>query len=219
MKTAYAAVICILALLFSACVTGDEITSYVIDPDGSVAFSIYRLNLTSDATDGKKAKEELANYIQELEEKRGDFFTKLVKANAKEVKATILRKVSPASVLITGCIPSLNDFAAYISEKDEEGSLVWTPISRECARGFLIEWTALKPPKEKALPEPVKPRADSFSEMRFALAEGSFTKARGFLIAHDKRSALLDMDTISKMGNWEIPSATLSLEWEIPEAP
>lgn len=218
MKVVYAAVIGILAFILSGCVTGDEITSYVIDPDGTVAFSIYRLNLTSDET-GEDAKKDLANYIQELEAKRSGLFANLAKANAKEVKVTILRKASPASVLITGIIPSLNDFASCMSEKDEEGSVVWTPISRERTRGFLIEWTALKPPKEKALPEPVKPRADYFSEMRFALAEGSFTKAHGFLVSHDKRSALLDIDTISNMENWEIPSATLSLEWQIPEAP
>ena len=96
MKAAYAAIIGVLALFFSACVSGDEITSYVIEPDGAVAFSIYRLNLTSDQT-GEDAKNELANYIQELEEKKDDPFTGFAKANAEEVKVTVLRATSPAS--------------------------------------------------------------------------------------------------------------------------
>jgi len=214
-KAACAAVICILAFL-SACITGDEITSYVIDPDGSIAFSIYRLNLTSTET-GEDAKEDLAVYIRDLEKGSGNLFTKLTEANAKEVKVTILRRTAPASVLIMGRIPSLNDFAVYLSEKDEESSLVCTPISKESVRGFLIEFTR-KPSKEKEKgePGPAAPRADAFSEVRFSLAEGTFTKAQGFFISRDKRSALIDMDTFSKMSNPDIFSLTLSLEWQIP---
>jgi len=33
----------------------------------------------------------------------------------------------------------------------------------------------------------------------FALAEGRFTKAQGFIIAHDGKSALLDMETLDKV--------------------
>jgi hypothetical protein len=217
MKAAYAAVICILAFLLSACVTGDEITSYVIESDGAISFSIYRLNLTSDQA-GEDAKKDLANYLQEMDEMRGAPFTKLVKANAKEVSVTILRQVSPASVLITGRFPSLNDFAAYISEEDEDSILVCAPISRERIRGILFELTH-KPSKENAQSGSARPRADSFNETRFALAEGSFTEARGFLLAHDKRSAIHDDDTLLKMWNSQIPLITLSLEWQIPETP
>lgn len=217
MKAACAAVIGILAFLLSACVTGDEITSYVIDPDGSVAFSIYRLNLTSDQT-GEDGKKDLANYIRDLEEKRGSLFTNLVKANVKEVNVTVLRRAAPASVLITGRISSFDDFAAYFSEKDEESSVVCTPISRERTRGIQCEITQ-KPSKEKTKAEPSTPRADSFEETRVALAEGSFTKAEGFLLSHDKRSALLDTDTLWKFLDSQIPSFTFSLEWQIPEAP
>ena len=46
MKTAYAAVLGIVALLLGACITGDEITNYVIDPDGSIEFTTYRDDLT-----------------------------------------------------------------------------------------------------------------------------------------------------------------------------
>jgi hypothetical protein len=217
MKAVCAAVLAILAFLLSACVTGYEITSYVIEPHGAIAFSIYRLNLTSDQT-GEDAKKDLANYLQELEEMRGALFTKLVKANAKEVSVTILRKASPASVLITGRFPSLNDFAAYISEEDEDSSLVCTPTSSECTRGILCELTH-KPSKENAQSEPARPRADSFNETRFALAEGSYTEAQGYFLAHDKRSAIRDDDTLLKMWNSQIPSITFSLEWQIPEAP
>ncbi|MBN1571154.1 MAG: hypothetical protein JXA73_25185 [Acidobacteria bacterium] len=216
-KAAYAAVIGILVLFLSACVTGDEITSYVIEPDGAISFSIYRLNLTSDET-GEDAKKDLANYIQELEETRGDLFTNFVRANALEVKVTVLRPTSPASVLITGIIPSLDDFAAYISEEDEDNRLVCTPISSERTRGLLFELIQ-KPSKEKAQSEPDGPQSDSFDEIRFSLAEGSFTKAQGFLLAHDKRSAILDEDALVKTLNSQIPSITLSLEWQIPEAP
>ena len=88
MKAAYIAGIGILARFLSACVTGDQVTSYVIGPDGAIAFPITRINLTSDQT-GEDAKKDFVKYLQELDEMRGAFFTKLVKANAKEVNVTI----------------------------------------------------------------------------------------------------------------------------------
>jgi hypothetical protein len=215
MKAACSAVIGLLALFSSACVTGDEITSYVIDPDGSTSFSIYRLNLTSDQK-GEEAKRDLSSYIQELEWKRGNLFTNLVKANADEIKVAILRRGTPASVLITGRFPTLNDFASYISEEDEESSLVCTPVFRESTRGISCK-SIPKLLKEKTSPEPAKPRADSFSEMRIALAEGSFTEAQGFLISRDRRSALFDDDALSTMVNQGITPITFMLEWQIPE--
>ncbi len=217
MKATYAAIIGVLALFFSACVTGDEITNYVIEPDGAVAFSIYRLNLTSDQT-GEDAKKELAKYIQELEEKQGDLFTKLAKSNAKEVKVTVLRATSQASVLITGRFLSLEDFAAYISEGDEDSSLVCTPVSTGSTRGLLCEMIQ-KSPKEGTQAETPASRQDSLNETCVSLAEGIFTKAEGFLLTHNKRSAILDQDALFKILNSKNPVITFSLEWQIPEAP
>ncbi len=216
MKTAIAMVICILALFFSACVTGDEVTSYVIEPDGSIFFSIYRLNLTSNET-GDKATKELANYIQQLEVKSASLFTRLANANAKEVKVVTLRKASPASILITGRFPSINDSAAYASEEDKDSKTLCTAISRERTRGIFCELTRKKS-QEEAQPETLGPRADSFQEERVSLVEGIFTKAQGYILSHDKRSALLDLETLIKMWNSQSSSIPISLEWEIPEA-
>ena len=217
MKASCVSIIGIMAFFLSACVTGDEITSYVINPDESISFSIYRLNLTSDET-GEKAKNELAVYIQDLEEKRGDLFTKLMKGNAQEVQVTILRKASPATVLVTGRIPSLNDFAAYLSTEDKDNSIVCTPTSSERARRLLCELTR-KPSTEKAQLEIDTPPAYPSGEIRLTLAEGIFTNAQGFLLSNNKRSAILDEDALWKMRNPQTTSITLSLEWQIPEAP
>ncbi len=208
MKAAYAVMICILVLFQSACVTGDEITSYVIEPDGAVSFYIYRSNLASDQT-GENGKKDLDSYIQKLEQKQDDLFTKLAKANAQEIRVAVFRRISPASVLIAGQIPTLADFLAYGGEESE-----CTPISRERTRGFRCELSQ-EPLTEKGQSN-VMPRADSFNETRFALAAGSFTGAQGFLLAENKRSAILDMDAIM---NSQTPTITVSLEWQMPETP
>ena len=216
MKTAFAAVIGILALLLSACVTGDEITSYVIKPDGSIEFSIYRHNLTSDET-REKANEELANYISDLEQKRGPVFSAIAKANTRGVQVTILRRTSSGSVLITGSFLSLDDFAADMSEENEDQSLACTAISRERVRGIQCEST-WQSSKVQAQSETTSSSVEPLNGIRFALAEGSFTKAEGFILAHDKRSAILDDKTLSGMWGSQIPSIAFSLEWQIPEA-
>jgi hypothetical protein len=227
MKTAYAVTLCIVALFLSACVTGDEITSYVIDPQGSIEFSIYRHNLTSSEV-GEDAQKDLANYIQSMNEKSDRLFAKLMAANAQEVNVALLRRASPASVLITGRIRSLNDFAVYLSEKeDSEHLIVCTPISKERVEGIQCELIR-KPSNEKLPPDTVTPQetqsdaaapsAAPLNVTRFALAEGSFTKTQGFLLAPNKRSAVLDESTLSKMWDSGAPSITFSLEWQSPEA-
>jgi len=210
MKAICAAMISILAFLTSGCITKDEIVSFVIDPDGAVTFSTYVLNITSDLN-GEAGKKELADLIRDHEEKKGSYFENLAKANAKNIKVTILRKTSPASGLITARIPSLKDFAAGLGDDDFN----CTALSTEHTRGIRCE-CIITPSKGKELPEPAKPRANSFSEIRVSLAEGTIVKAQGFSVAQDKRSALVDMETLEKMENWEVPSATILLEWQIP---
>jgi|WetSurSiteA1Bulk_404760.scaffolds.fasta_scaffold04589_4 hypothetical protein len=210
MKAICATLIGMLAFLTSGCITKDEITSVVIDPDGAVTFSIYRLNITSDQK-GEDGKREFADYIRGLEEKKDTDFANLVKVNAKDVNVTILRKAAPASVLITARIPSLKDLAAGLSDDDFQ----CTAISTERTRGIRCEYI-IQPSKGKGLPEPAKPRANSFSEIRVALAEGTIVKAKGFSVAQDNRSALVDMETLEKMDNWEVPSVPILLEWQIP---
>jgi hypothetical protein len=208
MKVLCVAIIGILGVLASACVTGDEITSYVIEPDGAVSFHIYRSNLASDQT-GEAGKEDLDSYIQKLEEKQDDLFTKLAQANAKEVEVTVVRRISPASILITGQIPTLTDFVSYLEDGSE-----CTPISGERVRGFHCE-VSPEPSQGKDPSENAMPRADSFNETRFALAAGTFTEVEGFLPAKDKRSVILDIEALMRS---QIPTS-FSLEWQIPETP
>jgi hypothetical protein len=208
MKAAYVAAIGILALLFSGCIVGDGVMNFVIDPDGAVTVSNYRANLTSDQK-GEDAKKELADFIRDLEQKSGSDFAKLEKAEAKDVKVMILRSAAPASFLVTARIPSLKDLAVYFSDNDTDCS----ELSMEHTRGIQCQ---LKLSKGKAIPEPAKPRADSFSEYRFALAKGTIIKAQGFSVAQDKHSALLDSEVLEKMENLEVPSVTFLLEWQIP---
>jgi hypothetical protein len=226
MKTAHAVTLGIMALLLNACVSGDEITSYVIDPDGSVEFSVYRYNLTS--SEEADPQKDLAGYIRALEEKSDDLFAKLLDANAREVRVTVLRRTSPAAVVITGRIPSLPDLAAYLSEKVEDDSLVCTAIPGESARGIVCELirapSGEEPHSDTAGPEVARPNSaapevDLFNATRFALAEGRFTKAQGFRLEHDKKTAVYDYDVLDEMWNSKTPSIFLSLEWQIPGAP
>jgi hypothetical protein len=217
MKTACATILCTLAFLTSACVTGDEITSYVIEADGTIAFSIYRQDLASDQT-GEEAKRELAQYIRSLEDRSDSLFTDLAKGHAQEVEVAILRSAFPASVLITGRIPSLHDFAAYLSNEDDDSSFVCTPFSQDRTHGLLFKVIRKYPAARTQSVNDHSPTG-SLDEIRLALTEGQFTKAKGFLLAHDKRSALLDWKALDGQLASSVPSITLSLEWQIPDSP
>ena len=138
-----------------------------------------------------------------------------MKANAKDIKVTILRKAAPASVLITAQIPSLKDLASYLGGSG--GGDICTEISTERTHGIRCKNTSKpKSSKGEEQPEPAKTRANSFTEIRFALVEGTIVKAQGFLVAQDKRSALADMETFEKIDKGEVPAFEILLEWQIP---
>jgi eukaryotic-like serine/threonine-protein kinase len=105
-----------------------------------------------------------------------------------------------------------------INRATEVHSIICTPISGERTHGIVCELMQ-RGSNESAPPDTPASRADSFSEMRFDLARGSFTKAQGFLLTSTKRSAILDRESIMKMWNSQIPVITLSLEWKMSETP
>jgi hypothetical protein len=199
MKSVCTTFIGILALFLSGCVTGDEITNYVVNSDGSISLCIYRSNLTSDQT-GENGQKDLDSYVQKLEERRGALFEKLEQANASDVQVAVSHRASPASLPITGRIPLLNDLAAYLSQELKSSSLACTAVSSEYTRGFLCKLIR-KPSAGRGKPETPKPRADSIVEIRFSLAEERFTRAHGFLLASNKRSAIFDEDALMKRLN------------------
>jgi hypothetical protein len=58
-------------------------------------------------------------------------------------------------------------------------------------------------------------QADAIAETRIAVVDGSITDSRGFVVANDKQSALLDRAEIDNMLHAETGETEVFLEWEI----
>jgi len=62
-----------------------------------------------------------------------------------------------------------------------------------------------------------QPLADGISEYRIAVANGSITAARGFTVASDKQSALMNLSEILEVLKDQQGQAQFSIEWDVAQ--
>jgi hypothetical protein len=117
---------------------------------------------------------------------------------------------------------TLEKYASPEPESGEDGAKIATRFSIEGTRRKLAVRITL-PRDEQPIPTPSSDAqelrqklADGISEYRIAVVNGSITVARGFLVAGDKQSALLDLGKIAEiLQGQKKGEVELFLEWEV----
>lgn len=219
-KTRAGAVL-VLLLLVGGCVVGDQLTTFTIHPDGSADLVIFRSNLRS-TEEGAKADNEIAEFKAKFDARTEDELARIRDAGGTIVQASWVREQAPLSSLVHAQFPNASAFEKFLTIKNEDGSLlIKTQFQNDGPRRSLTVHITL--PVDKANPPQPSPSgveqlrqadANGISETRIALAKGSITAARGFTVAGDKQSALLDasaIDEILRTGG----KGELYLEWEV----
>jgi hypothetical protein len=215
--------VAVLALLLfvGGCVVGDQLTTFTIRPDGSADLVIFRSNLHS-TQEGEKGKTELAEYKAQFDTRTDDELARVTLAGGTIVDASWIREQVPLSNLLHARFPNAAALAKYLTIHGEDGSLeVKTEFRAEGARRSLAV-TVTVPVDKNHPPEALavdveklrQACANGISETRIALDGGKITTARGFTVAEDKQSALLDprtLDEILRTGG----KGELLLEWEV----
>ncbi|HPM83914.1 MAG TPA: hypothetical protein PLF81_24575 [Candidatus Anammoximicrobium sp.] len=211
-------------LLFAGCIVGDELTTITLQPDGSAEMVTFRSNLRS-TQPGQDGERELANYKATFESRTQDDMARIRAAGATVVQASWVREQVPLSNVVSARFPDAAALEKFGTSKNDDGSLQITTQweSDGAHRRLLVRITAA--PGALDLSQFAKPSleklrqhlADGISGTRIAVAGGAITGARGFAVAGDRQSALLDLSEIAKLLQANGGKTELSLDWEVTQ--
>ncbi|HRA90038.1 MAG TPA: hypothetical protein PK992_18265 [Planctomycetaceae bacterium] len=214
-------VILLSLLLAGGCVVGDHFTTLTIHPDGSADLLIFRSNLHS-TEKGEKGKQELADYKKNFKTQVEDEYARIKDAGGEVTKVLWVREQAPFSNVVRVHLATASTLEKFGTFQTDDGSLRTTATFRSegSHRRLSIRVTMTSDKKQAIgpLPQDIKElkqaQADALSETRIAVVGGSITAARGFVVAGDKQSAILDLAEIAEVIRGEAESEFF-LEWDV----
>jgi hypothetical protein len=211
----------VVAANLGGCIVEDQLTKITIHPDGSADYVLFRSNVRS-TEKGAKAEKELADYKAKFDAQEEPGVVRIRDCGGKIIQAAWVRSEPPYSSILHARFPDASSLQKFGSAENEDGSqMITTRFHRDGARCKLVARITIPEdsidrsaePPEKVLTKQVL--ANGFSQYRFAVANGSIVDQRGFTVASDKQSALLDLDGIEQLVQKSHGSLELFLEWDV----
>lgn len=210
----------LLILVASGCVVGDELTTFTLNPDGSTDLVIFRSNLHS-TEKGEKGEKELAEYRANFEKQADGEFRRIQDAGGEIILSSWVRAQAPFSNVIHARFPDTAALEKFWTVKDENNRPLITTRFEKDGKRRRATFQITVPEEKDRPPTPTSSAhhvrqalANAISETRLAVTAGSITTARGFTIAEDRQSALMNADEISELIRAGKGEAELWLEWE-----
>lgn len=208
------------AALFRGCIIGDELSTITIHPDGSADLVKLQSNVHS-SEQGAKGDEELRRYAQEFDARKSADHLRISDAGGRVEESRWVRKEPPYANVVVGKLPSAAVLEKAFTFNDDDGKTVVAAhfTKKSTRRKFSLEVTlpleqVLKSTAEKTIEELRASQANGLSETRFAIAGGKIVDARGFTVAADKQSALLEPKAIIELLKSQ-RHVEVFLEWEV----
>lgn len=208
------------AALLGGCIVCDEFSTITIHPDGSADLVKTQSNVHSSES-GDKADEELRRYVDEFNTQKDADHARIVEAGGEIKESRWIRSAAPQANVIVGKLPTAAALEKAFTFKGDDGAAFVTAKFTQTGtrRKFTLQ---VKMPLEqvadatieKTIAELRASQASGFSEMRFAVAGGKIVDARGFTVAGDKQSALLETRTILESLKTQ-RQVEAFLEWEL----
>lgn len=206
------------------CIVHDQFTTLTINPDGSGDLLILRSNIRS-TEKGSRAESEIAEYRASFDAQTQDDFKRIRDSGASLEMAMWLRKQVPMAHLVRVSIPDAAALEKLATLRDARGTIIVTPkltisdIHRRLAFQLTVGSDQIPTPNSNAdrLTQFKRARASGISDFRIAISAGKIRDARGFTIASDGQSALLDVDEISSLlrtGNGDIE---IFVQWDVSD--
>jgi hypothetical protein len=210
-----------LILSLASCIASDQLTTVLLHPDGSADWMRVQSNVHS-TEKGEKGAEEVSRFIADFEARRDPDCVRIREAGGEILEARWVRREEPLATLVTARLPNAAALERLLTYRNDKGEpVVQGSFSREGPRRQLK--MSIRLPREESSPAPAQQpqpdrrqeEANGVSETRFAVAGGQITAARGFVVASDKQSALLDPAAIRGLLEAGGGRADLLLEWEL----
>lgn len=207
--------------LFASCIASDEITTITILPDGSADWVRFQSHLRS-TEPGEKGAEELRRFVADFDARRDPDFDRIGKAGGEVLSALWVRREEPYSTVLAARFPTAKALERFLRLEDDKGEpVIETCFGQEAHRRRLS--VKLRSPQEEPPGAAERPdfagrlqeEANGLSVTRVAVSGGRITSARGFVVAQDRRSALVDPLAIQDLLHAGGGRAELRLEWEL----
>ena len=206
------------------CIVHDQITTLTINPDGSGDLIILRSNIRS-TEKGSRAETEIAEYHASFDAQTQDDFKRIRESGARLEMAMWVRKQVPMAHSIRASIPNAAALEKLASFRDARGTIVVTPkftisdIHRRLAFHVTVSSEQIPTPSSNAdrFANFKRTQASGISDFRVAVYGGKIMDARGFNIASDGQSALLDVDEISSLLRASNGDIEIFVQWEVSD--
>lgn len=218
--TTFALIVALPLLLLAGCIVGDQLTTLTIYPDGSADYVVFHSNLHSTQT-GDKAEQEIAAYKAQFDACTDDECKRINEAGGSIVEATWLREQAPMSNLLQARFPDASALERFYTLHSDDGrTSVVTQFQSDGLHRRLTFHVTLpeaenNPPAAPDAAQFVQSEANGLSVTRIAVTDGTITLARGFTIAGDKQSAVLNNTEIAEAIHEGQGTAELFLEWDV----
>lgn len=209
-------------LLLVGCIVGDQLTTLTIQPDGSADYVVFRSNLHSTQT-GEKAEAELAQYKATFNARTDDECVRIRNAGGDIVETTWLREQAPFSNALHARFPDASALEKFYTIESDDGRTQITTQFQSDGDHRRLTIHVMLPEDQNKSPQPATADSEQFEQSlangvsltRLAVANGSITAARGFTIAGDKQSAVLNNTEIAELVHEGHGTAELFLEWDV----
>ncbi len=218
MKPIRIALLGLMAVL-AGCIVGDQLTTLTVYPDGSADYVVFRSNLHSTQT-GDKAEREVAEYRATFDARADDELVRINDAGGEIVETTWLRDETPLSNLLRAHFPDASALERFFTHHGDDGqSLIVTQFEKDgLHRRLAIHVTVEHKDGEPApvdAAQLVQSQANGLSLTRIAVPDGTITAARGFTVAGDKQSAVMNTNEMAQAIHDGQGTAELFLEWDV----
>lgn len=188
--------------LLASCIVSDQLTTVTINADGSADLVCVQTNVHS-SEQGAKAAAELERFRTEFNQQQSADDARLLAAGALLQEARWLREEPPLATVAAWRLPAADVLQrAFTIPGDDGQSLVTAQFTSDGPRRrFSLVVTlpseqAANAQTQQTLRELRQTQADGLSETRFVVAGGTIEDARGFTVAGDRQSALLEVREI-----------------------
>jgi hypothetical protein len=211
-----------LLVTTGGCIVHDQLMTLTINPDGSAQLIVFRSNIRS-TEEGQKADSEIAEYRASFNGQTQDEFRQISESGARIESAVWLRQQVPLANVLHATIPDAVALEKLATLKDDNGTLmVKAKFATSQTQRRLSFQVTMKPdqlPPEADASAGASQiqlaRASGISEFRVAVTTGKITEARGFTIASDKQSALLDVANVISLARAGNGIAEFFVQWEV----
>jgi hypothetical protein len=210
--------------LIAGCILSDQLTTITVQPDGSADLVKFQSNLRSSEA-GAKGAEELKRFVDDFDAHRDPDYLQIRQAGGEVLEARWVRRGEPPANLLTAKFSTASTFLAYLTIKDDQGRVVAQPRFKQAGKRRRLSIVIQAPSDQKqtelagrTIPEARQEQANGISETRIVVAGGQIVDSRGFTVAADKHSALVEPAEIRDLLQKRPENLELFLEWELTGA-